>query len=264
MTPEESIEVREAAAAAEREDPAADARRWLIEEQAGTLCTTMARSGMSGFPYGSVVPYALTPEGRPFILIANIATHTANLRFDPRGALFVRQPGLAGDPQKGWRITVMGFWEPVPADDPAQPELAARYAERIPASESYLEMHDFAFWRMRAIQHVRYIGGFGKITWIPGDRCERDPLGAGLRSAAPGAVAHMNEDHAHNLVEMVRGQTGQAPASAEMVGLDRAGFLVRTSGPDGLVYFSFGREIDADSLRVAVIDVLARCRAAGR
>jgi hypothetical protein len=240
--------------------PADDARRWLLENHVGTLCSTMARRGMQGFPYGSVVPFALTPEGRPFILIAGIATHTANLRQEPRASLFVRQSGLEGDPQKGWRITVMGEWEEVDREAPEVSDLHARYVERVPWADGYLSMHDFSYWRMKAIQAVRYIGGFGRIHWIDGAEVERDPMGEGIAAAAPGAVAHMNEDHGHNLLEMVKGRYGVEPGRAEMRHLTRDGFMVETHAPDGRYWFPFGREISAATLRTDVIDVLRACR----
>lgn len=263
-TPESDLQVDEILAAEkaahEEDDPAALARLWLLETHAGTLCTTAARRGLEGYPYGSVVPFALTDEGRPIILIAGIATHTHNLKNDPRGALFVRQPGLEGDPQKGWRITLMGRWAQVPRAE--SDALHARYCERIPFAEGYLKTHDFAYWRMDHIEQVRYIGGFGKICWLPGDSILRDPTANGIGKAAPGAIEHMNEDHAHNMVEMCTGLHGFTPEGAEMVSLDPAGFLVRTTGPDKLVYFPFGKEITAKQLRVEVVEVLKRARAA--
>lgn len=257
-------EILAAARAAEAEAPHLHARRWMLENQVGTLCTTLARRGLAGFPYGSVVPFALDGRGRPFILIAGIATHTANLREDPRGSLFVRQPDTGDDPQAGWRITYIGTWAKVSRDDPEWDALHARYVERVPSAESYRATHDFAYWRMETVESVRYIGGFGKITWLKGTDCLRDPLGAGLEEAAPSAIEHMNTDHPHNLVEMVAGRYGTTVGSARMVSLERGGFLVQTAEPAGLYHFSFPAEIDADSLRQAVIGVLrdARGRAA--
>jgi putative heme iron utilization protein len=211
------------------------------------------------------------------VYIAKIAAHTANLRHDARASLFVSQPGIDGDPQKGWRITVMGRMEelvphdaevrgthPVARLDEAElDEIHARYVERIPFAEDYRQTHGFTYWRMAEVHKVRYIAGFGKICWVDGAEILREPGQHGIAAAAPGAVAHMNEDHAHNLVEMCRGLYGFEPAAAEMAALDSTGFLVRTRGPDRTLHFSFAREIRASELRQAVIDVLARARDAG-
>lgn len=250
-----------AAEAAFADDPAAATRSWLLTTTSGTLCTTAVHREVAGYAFGSVVPFALDARGRPVILTATIATHTANLRRDPRGSLFVRQPGVEGDPQTGWRVTLMGSWAPVSWDDPEIPSIAARYRERVPGADGYRATHDFGFWRMEEIKKVRYIAGFGKICWLDGSALLRDP-DPELVAAAPGAVAHMNEDHAHNLDEMVRGLHGLAPRHVAMTGLDGDGFFVRTEQPDHTLFFPFHRDVDASSLRVAVIDVLARARRA--
>ena len=240
------------------EDPAGDARRWLLETTDGTLCTTSAKRGLEGYPFGSVVPFALTADGRPFIFTASIATHSANLRKDPRGSLFVRQPDLEGDPQKGWRITVMGRWAAVDRGDPDWPELHARYTQRVPFAEGYEQTHDFSYWRMEHVDRVRYIGGFGKICWVDGAGILRTPALAG----AERAVAHMNDDHVENMREMCRGLYGIDPEDARMTTLTPDGFLIATRGPERLLYFPFGREVDETGVRHAVIEVLRRARVA--
>lgn len=275
--PSNEATIDAASDAARASDPAAAARRWLLQTTSGTLCTLSSKMGLEGWPFGSVVPFALTSDGHPVVYIAKIAAHTANLRADPRASLFVAQPGLEGDPQKGWRITVMGWMEElVSADAPEVraeyprvrlrddelAEIHARYVERIPFAEDYASTHGFTYWRMSSIEKVRYIAGFGEICWLDGAEILREPGGAGIEAAAPGAIAHMNGDHPQNMIEMCQGLYGFSPARVEMTALDRAGFLVRTYGPDRTVHFSFGREIDAGQLRKAVIDVLVRARAA--
>lgn len=239
---------------------AADARRWLLTTHAGTLCTTSAKPSVAGMAFGSVVPFALDAQGRPFILIANMAAHTGNLRKDPRGSLFVRDPRAMGDPQASWRITVMGEWAPVADDAPEWPELAARYAERVPNADGYRKTHSFAFWRMHTVNAVRFIGGFGRILWLPGDSLT---LTHDLGDAVQGAIDHLNEDHAHNLNEMCQGLAGFAAPDARAVGLDSTGLLVHAPSVNRHAWFSFGREIEAKEIRHAVIEVLQRARAAG-
>src|SRR5450631_2862414 len=56
----------------------------------GTLSTISRKH--QGFPFGSLMPYALDPAGQPIFLISNMAMHTQNLRADPRCSLFVGQP----------------------------------------------------------------------------------------------------------------------------------------------------------------------------
>lgn len=265
--------IEEAVAGARGGDPASSSRRWLLETHAGTLCTLAARTELEGYPFGSVVPFALDERGRPVIFIAHIAAHTANLRRDPRGSLFVRQPDALDDPQTGWRITVMGRWSRVMSEDddadakgaPTErvsrdelERLHARYAERVPAVDRYDQTHGFAYWRMTHVDKVRFIGGFGKICWLGGDEVLRGPDAV---EGAAGAVAHMNEDHVENMKEMCRGLYGVDPGDARMTHLEPTGFFVETSAPQRMLWFSFGREVAGDGVRHAIIEVLKRARA---
>src|ERR1700730_13167776 len=54
-----------------------------------TLSTLSRRH--PGFPFGSLMPFALDSSARPTFLISNMAMHTQNLKADPRGSLFVGQ-----------------------------------------------------------------------------------------------------------------------------------------------------------------------------
>ncbi len=264
-----------AAAVEDTWDFAAEARQRLLGATHGTLCTLAAQREIAGHPFGSIVPYALDPAGRPVVLLARIAAHTANLLADPRATLFVTDdaPHGDGDPQATWRIGIMGRMVPLCApsrahkplpgavvvDDPTLADLMARYRARVPGAEDYEDTHRFDYWLMQDVTRGRYIGGFGKIRWIEADDMLRDPMGDGIADAAPGAIEHMNEDHGHNLIELVEGLHGFTPTEARMVALDRAGFDVETD--QRRVHFEFGREITAETLRPSVIEVLKRARA---
>jgi Pyridoxamine 5'-phosphate oxidase len=55
----------------------------------GMLSTTSRKH--PGFPFGSLMPFALDPAGRPLFLISNMAMHTHNLPADPHRSPFVLQ-----------------------------------------------------------------------------------------------------------------------------------------------------------------------------
>ncbi len=114
---------------------------------------------------------------------------------------------------------------------------------------------------------TKEIDSMVRPRWLPsvgveGSDVLRDPRGGGMAEAAPGAIAHMNEDHAHNLLEMCRGLYGFEPERAVLTDFQRDGFFVRTEGPERLLFFPFGREIEPTELRHAVVHVLKRARAA--
>jgi heme iron utilization protein len=272
---EERLVIDEAAQQAEeKSDPASDVRHWLLSTKTATLCTLSSREELCGFPFGSVVPFAVDAEGHPFIMIADIAAHTANLRKDSRANLFVCDPAAQGDPQSTWRVGLMGKLQRVLPDtkesryrETAQVldheqyiDLHARYLERVPKAEGYLAQHSFDYWRMNQIVTARYIAGFGRICWIGGERLLRDPLSGGIGKAAKAAVDHMNTDHVGNMLEMCSGLYGFTPQTAQMISLTNTGFRLRTTQPNREMYFSFEREIDESELRGAIIGVLQRAR----
>ena len=279
LSSQELKEIESASQRAQRVgDPAADVRQWLLENFRATLCTTAAKPLIAGHPFGSIVPFAIDRYGKPYLMIAEIAAHTANLKQDPRAALMVSDPSAAGDPQASWRITLIGSMKRISVEGSEHrfkssavqvsqdeyDDMHRRYVERVPQADGYIKQHDFSYWRMEEIVSVRYIAGFGRICWVEGQDVLREPLGGGLESAAQPAVDHMNEDHHHNMIEMCQGLYGFSPKSAKMFDLDATGFHVATQEPERSLFFSFEREIDAQSLRVAVIDVLKRARAAIR
>ena len=72
------------------------ARTLLHLNRVGSLSTLSRKR--PGFPFGSVMPYALDEAGRPVFLISSMAMHTQNLQQDPRASLLVTQAEAEGDP----------------------------------------------------------------------------------------------------------------------------------------------------------------------
>ena len=259
-----------AAKNARQGQPSADVLSWLLQSRSGTLSTLNTHSDTPGFPTGSIVPFALDRAGRPFIFIANIAAHTRNLKQDSRASLFIHHTAAKGDPQSSWRASLIGRFvrlvssagaDGVQITEAERAELMARYLERVPKARSYQKTHGFDFWRMENIQSIRYIAGFGRICWIPGDRylaLTNPDSHAAMRA---GACTHMNEDHAENMKEICRAFHGIDPEQVEMAALDLTGCLFKTNGPDGFVYSSFSKTVEKPAdFKTQIIALLHRAR----
>src|SRR5512140_2875197 len=81
--------------------------RTLLEaESTGTLATHSLKH--PGFPFASVMPYALAADGSPLFLISGMAIHTQNVIADPRSSLLVMQGGSDSDPLGSPRATLLG------------------------------------------------------------------------------------------------------------------------------------------------------------
>lgn len=229
---------------------AADARKFLYATHSGVLSTISAR--LEGYPFGSIAPFVLDHAGYPLILISTIAEHTRNIQADPRVSLIAFDPACP-DMQAGARLTLVGDAVLAPKDD----ALRDRYLRYFPQAESYFDMHDFQFYRI-AVSQARYIGGFGKIHWIPGD--ELRPPANQLAEQEAAILVHMNADHLENLRAYCRHVHGRDAESVSMTGIDADGFDVTADGR--LLRFSFDTPIaNAQEARVALVALAQASRA---
>lgn len=198
----------------------AEARALLLDACQGILSTNSKE--MPGFPFGSVAPFCLEAQGRPLLLISELAQHTKNLRADPRCSFIVVAHGE--DIQANARLTLVGEARPL-ADEDEVAAAAARYYRYFPDATDFHRIHDFRFFRLEPVR-CRYIGGFGRIQWAdPSAVLLANPF-AGEREAD--IVAHMNADHAEALAHYCR-EAGIEPGDRplRMAGIDAEGIHLR-------------------------------------
>lgn len=202
-------------------------RTLLVNEHVGTLATQSQRH--PGWPFASVMPYALSEDAAPIFLISSMAIHTQNLVADPRASLLVMQSGAAADPLGSPRATLLGTASRI--DEPS-PALRAAYLERHPTARYWIDFSDFAFFRLD-VTDVYFVGGFGVMGWVAAadyQSAEPDPL----LDAAAGILEHMNADHAEALRAITRHFAGLDAEEATMMSVDRLGFVVRARTAEGM------------------------------
>jgi putative heme iron utilization protein len=233
-------------------------RTLLAASRTGALATVGVEGG---FPFGSLVAYAVDDVGRPLLCLSDLAEHSRNLAADPRASLMASATG-EGDPLALARVTVLGTVTELAGQERA--DALTTYRERHPDA-FYATFDDFRWYRLE-VSSVRYVGGFGRMSWVSADdhaAAEPDPL----RPHVVGIVEHMNDDHADALVAYCRVFGGRpATERAEMVGVDRYGFTMLATdecGTDEAVRIAFGRRVDTTgAVRAAMIDLLREARAA--
>ena len=202
--------------------------RTLLSLASVGMLSTMSRK-QPGYPFGSLMPYALDAQGQPLFLISNMAMHTANLKADPRASLFVSQ-GADGDPLGAARATLVGPAEPVPDADLA--EARERYLERHENSRYWVDFKDFGFFRLRPVD-VYYVGGFGVMGWVTAEDY-RDASADPLAGAAAGILSHMNADHVDSMLLLARKHAMLEATEATMTSVDRLGFTLRLKTAEGM------------------------------
>lgn len=235
----------------------AERARTLIEGAVSATLCTLAREP-AGYPYGSLVTFAIA-EHRPVFLLSELAEHTRNLRAEARASLLVSE-SRPGDPLANGRVTLLGVCSPA---EGAERELAREaYLARHPSAASYASLGDFSFWTLE-VGAVRYIGGYGRMSWVQPSEwlaAEPDPIAPD----APGILAHMNQDHADALPLYLRAFTAVTDVQrAEMSSIDRLGFelSVATSQGTQTVRLAFQEPIASkNDARKALVALLREAR----
>jgi putative heme iron utilization protein len=228
-------------------------RSLVADERTGTLSTLTEE----GFPYGSYVTFALH-DADPVFLVSTMAAHTHNLLRDDRASLLVHEHG-ATDPLANGRATLVGRCTKLTDAASAREAFLASH----PQASYYVDFKDFDFWKL-SVESVRYIGGYGRMSWVELDSwrsAEADPIAAG----AAGIIEHMNDDHADALVAYARAFTRASEATdAVMMGVDRYGFELSVETEKGRrparIAFPEPITTPADA-RQAMIDLLKTARA---
>ncbi len=236
------------------------ARTLFARTATGTLATLSRKN--PGFPFGSLMPFALDPAGRPLFLISNMAMHTQNLRADPHASLFVSESHSEVDPLGAARATLVGLVSPIPAEASDLPAARELYLAAHPNSRYWVDFTDFAFFRLHPID-LYYVGGFGVMGWAAATdyaAAQPDPLAP----SAPAILTHMNADHADALLLLARTHTPLAPSEATMTSVDRLGFTVRLLTADGpkSARINFPSEVHTPTAtREALVSMVRQARA---
>jgi putative heme iron utilization protein len=223
----------------------------------GSLSTLSRKQ--PGFPFGSVMPYALDARGRPIFLISSMAMHTQNLQADARASLLVTQPDASGDPLGASRVTVMGNVLSIP--EPEVAETRQLYLERYENSKYWVDFEDFSFYRMDVLD-VYYVGGFGVMGWVQAadyGLAQPDPLA----EVAAGIIDHVNADHKDALILLGKVFAGIESQEAAMTAVDRLGFHVRLKTSEGMkgARIAFLREVrDPGQARKVLVEMVQRAR----
>ena len=223
----------------------------------GSLSTISRKQ--SGFPFGSVMPFALDQSGRPIFLISTMAMHTQNLKADPRSSLLVTQEDAGSDPLGASRVTLVGNALPVPEAE--IPGVRSVYLDRHPNSKYWVDFEDFAFYRMDLVD-VYYVGGFGVMGWVTAadyGAAQPDPLA----DSVAGIIQHMNADHKDSLILLARKFAGINAQEATMTAVDRLGFHVRLKTQEGMrgARIAFLREVkNSAETRTVLVEMVRDAR----
>lgn len=235
---------------------AEEARTLAQQHVTATLCSISKQH--DGHPYGSFVTYAMH-EGQPIFLISGLAEHTKNLMKDPKASLLISE-NATENPLASARVTLVGTCRKLGNGEVE----AARetYLSHHPSAAAYVDFRDFFFFCLE-ISAVRYIGGFGKMSWFEHNdwmTAEPDPLSA----YADEIITHMNEDHEDAMVLYCEAMSdAQNVQSVVMTGIDRYGFEMDATQEDGVhpIRIAFAKDVSTpDEARMELVRMVKEAR----
>lgn len=159
------------------------------------------------------------------------------------------------------RLTALGIAEIV-EPGAALEQAKAAYLDVHPDARYYCDYTDFNFWQLR-VEKVRYIGGFGRMSWFSGQDW-REATPDPLVHAAAGIIEHMNEDHHDAMLDYCHAFTKAVEAKeVKMTGVDRYGFEMSVQTQEGWrpLRLAFERACeDATQVRTALVELVKKAR----
>lgn len=248
------------------------ARKPSHAEKAMTLCAGQRQAMLStvsrdarcgGFPFGSLANYAIGPDGEIVTYISALAEHRMNVERDARCSMLIAEAqgsaGAGSDPLSYARATIVGSLNLTEKT----PGRRAAFLRRHPRA-FYVDFDDFGCFVMEP-QAVRYVGGFGEMSWVEAEAftsARPDSVVAGSANA----VEHMNEDHKDATVAILRHRVKglETATDATILAIDRYGFEALTELPAGprRARVAFDKVLaEPDEIKAAIIDLLKQARA---
>lgn len=132
----------------------------FIRKQHYGVLSTHSKSEL-GYPFGSITPYIISPDGDIVIFISHLAEHTHNILANPKVSLTIFDPADAANPATGARITCLAIAHK--AMDEKQ--LRKDYLVQFPEAEITLALPGFHFYLLK-LTRIRLVAGFGQVKWL--------------------------------------------------------------------------------------------------
>jgi len=228
----------------------------------GHLCTTM--SGMhhrrAGFPFGTLVDFAVDGAGHPVFCLSPLSIHSRNLLEDPRASMVVQMPGWTG--LDNARVTIFGEIHQLSPElqDPACDIFFAKHSSE--RTERWLS-GNFLYFRMDRIVDIYFVGGFGTVQWIDPAEYLNSPPDAVVLDSPTRTLQMLGDEFGAGVLEFISPvvlKPGQSISELVFISIDANGVDVRVRvGPEFHVErVNFGRKVNSAAEAVeALTQVLA-------
>ena len=135
-----------------------EAKELILRVKYGMLSTITE----DNYPFGSIVPFALTEDLQLIIQVALIAEHYKNIIKNPKSTLLISDPNGITSPMEFSRATCFVTWKEVNSEDRnnIQQVYYNKLGQTIPS-----EIESGFTYFISKIEKIRWIGGFAKVGW---------------------------------------------------------------------------------------------------
>ncbi|MEM6638947.1 MAG: DUF2470 domain-containing protein [Pseudomonadota bacterium] len=212
-----------------------------------------------GAPSLGRVGLATECSGAPVFPLSELSGRPARLAADRRASLLIGE-ACDGDGLAGARLTLTGTAERLEGE--AHDRARARYLARYPDA-SYVDFKDFSLWRL-SISRARWVAGYGSVHTLSSDDLLTpfDEWDA-WHTMEPGAVAHMNEDHADATRLYATALCGSPDGDWRITGLDPDG--IDMAMDNNYQRFTYDAPLSSTkALRPALVKLVGKARARTR
>ncbi|MFQ0813475.1 pyridoxamine 5'-phosphate oxidase [Brucella anthropi] len=178
----------------------------------------------TGRPLASRVAVATDTDGTPVILVSGLAAHTPGLLANPACSLLLGEVGK-GDPLAHPRITLHCRAQKVERTAPNYAHMRRRYLNHNPKGSLYVDLGDFAFFRLE-LESASLNGGFGKaFNLTPGDLLCAAITSDAFAAGEQDALDTLNERHAFAIAQLAQQllKAGAIKDQQKVIGLDPDG-----------------------------------------
>ena len=187
-----------------------------------------------GYPFGSFVTYVSGWDRTIFLYLSDLADHTKNLKKNHKSCITILKKNESGDVQNSARLTLIGDLKKVPLK--IYEACKDRFHNFFPESSVYEQMHDFNFYQI-SITQSRWIGGFGKISWL--DPKNWKNVSVDWFDGEKNMINHMNEDHSNTIQSALHAEHDIKDKEATMIGLSIDGYYIRSKGHVFFINFDY-------------------------
>ena len=188
----------------------------------------------NGYPFGSFVTYVSGWDRTIFLYLSDLADHTKNLKKDHRSCITIYKKNESGDVQNSARLTLIGDLKKV--QDKVYEACKERFHNFFPESKAYEQMHDFNLYQI-SITQARWIGGFGKISWLNPKNWKT--VSVDWFGSEKNMIDHMNEDHSNTIQSALHAEHDIKDKKAVMIGLSIDGYYIRSKSNVFFINFDY-------------------------